>query len=308
MRFKISSQSISFLRSAVFGFAAAGLFFAPITASAQRPGEEIPRSGMDRIDQAEGIRRLRDFRQQRLVGDYVFEFQLEHKPRRAPTVRYEGIMWGTWNSRGPLTRFKIFGQPSGGETPQDVVELIVQNGPMPEAWMRRSGGGDFERVEGDALFEPLLPELLYSVFDLQMPFVYWPDFVYEGPSVIGAGRVAQRFLLLPPEDSHSAQRDIKGVRVALDDTYNALWRVEIIDVQDEVRSRFAVESFQKVQEQYIVKRITLTDFSSKDKTTFNVEKADVGLRLDPALFELPKIPRAKSGSLEHESSGQCDAM
>ncbi|HKK17898.1 MAG TPA: hypothetical protein VJ952_04380, partial [Opitutales bacterium] len=197
-------------------FAAVGLFFALAPVFAQRPSDNIVKPGMERIDQEEGARRLEAFRQQRLEGDYVFEFQLEHKPRRARTVRYNGIMWGSWNDQGAVTRFKIFSPDSRESEPAGLVELITQNGPEPKAWIRDHASKDFKRVEGEALFEPILPGLVYSVFDLQMPFVYWDNFVYEGPSLIGASRIAQDFLMLPPADSESARQDIKGVRVSLD--------------------------------------------------------------------------------------------
>lgn len=243
---------------------------------------------MDRIDAEEGARRLADFRLQRLDGDFCFEFELEHKPRRARTVRYEGIMWGSWNELGPVSRFRV-SQQSGDRVQSvhapEAVELIIQNGVVAQAWIRRPGDTDFRRLEGEALFAPILPGLLYSPFDLQMPFIYWENFVYEGPSLIGASRVAQQFLMLPPEGSASAERGIAGVRVGLDDIYNALWRIEIMNTEGDVVSRFAVESFKKVQKQYIVKRITLTDYPSKGRTTFDVEKAAVGISVSSDFFD-----------------------
>lgn len=295
MHFENAHKRTVFLRPIHCLFAVVGLSFglfsalcfSPNRASAQRPGHAEARRGMERLDQEEEARRLEAFRQQRLEGDYIFEFQLEHKPRRARTVRYDGIMWGSWNAQGAVTRFKIFSNDSGEETSDALVELIVQNGPEPSAWIRRDTLEPFKRIEGEALFEPLLPGLVYSVFDLQMPFIYWDDFIYEGPSLVGVSRVGQNFLMLPPEGSQSARQGIEGVRVSLDDTYNALWRVEVMHDDERVHSKFAVESFKKVQEQYIVKRITLTDYPSKNRTTFDVEDASVGLRLDAELFDLP---------------------
>jgi hypothetical protein len=253
---------------------------------------------MERIDREEGERRLQDFRQQRLQGDYIFEFQLEHKPRRARTVRYHGIMWGSWNERGPINRFKILPVSEQDDSSEESpVELIIQNGFEPEAWIRRGERDAFEKVVGEALFEPVLPGLLYSVFDLQMPFIYWQDFTYEGPALIGASRVAQRFLMRPPAGYDFPGGSIQGVRVSLDDTYNALWRVEIINEDETIRSRFAVESFKKIDEQYIVKRITLTDYTSKDRTTFDVEEAHVGLLLDAALFRWSEGPPVETEEL-----------
>jgi len=287
MLFRKTSFLTLFKRSAVYGLSVAGLFCACISLSAQRAGGEKPSRFMERIDAAEGAQRLDAFRQQRLDGDFCFKFELEHKPRRARTVRYEGMMWGSWNELGPVTRFRV--SPPSDKVAEalnspEVVELIIQNGESPQAWIRRSDDEAFKLITGEALFEPILPGLLYSPFDLQMPFVYWDDFIYEGPTLIGATRVAQQFLMQPPAGSASVARGIAGVRVGLDDTYNALWRIEVIDTEGAVASRFAVESFKKVQEQYIVKRITLTDYPSKDRTTFDVQAASVGLSLNDDFF------------------------
>lgn len=287
--FRVAIESIfSVNRSACRVFVAVGLFFgcALTPVFAQRPNDTIVQPGMDRIERAEGIQRLKSFRQQRLDGDYVFEFELEHKPRRARTTRYDGIMWGTWEGGGALTRIRLFqggAAADGSERPS--TDWIVQNGPRPKAWIRPEGKTDFQLIEGSAIFEPLLEELSYSIFDLQMPFIYWPDFEYEGPELVGSSRVAQTFLMFPPQGSPSLEQGIRGVRIGLDDTYNALLRIEVIGEAGEERSRFQVESVKKVQEQYIVKKITLTDYPSKDRTTFHVTDASVGIELDTSLFE-----------------------
>jgi hypothetical protein len=199
-------------------------------------------------------------------------------------------MWGSWNDRGPVSRIRLFapGTEPGRELAAGsnfAVELIIQNGPRAEVWLRRSAQASFAKLEGAERFAPLIDGMLYRPFDLQMPFIYWPEFRYEGPRRVGATRVAQQFLMLPPEGSFSEQLGIQGVRVGLDEIYNALWRIEIVDADGELQSQFAVESFQKVQDQYIVKRISLRDFVSRDRTTFSVESAAVGLRLDDGIFD-----------------------
>jgi len=275
-----------FFRPTFYVFVGVGFFCAAAVSSGQRISDRLARPGMERIDQEEGAQRLASFREQRLDGDYVFEFQLEHKPRSAPTVRYDGVMWGTWNESGPLTRLQILPRRADEtSTPEPLVDLIVQNGVQPRAW-RKNDRGNFELMQGEALFEPILPEVVYSVFDLLMPFIYWEKFIYEGPDLFGASRVAQNFLMLPPEGSESERQGIKAVRIGLDDTYNALWRVEILGEEDEVRSKFAVRSFKKVQEQYIVNRITLTEYPARDATTFRVIEASVGLLIDEAMFDV----------------------
>lgn len=288
MRFRKTYFQSLYKRSAVFGLSVAGLFCVWIPLAAQeRAGGDRASRFMERIDAEEGAQRLDAFRQQRLDGDFCFEFELAYKPRKARTVRYQGMMWGSWNELGPLTRFRVAPvRPEAGEFVDSLkeVELIIQNGVSPKAWIRRAGQGTFTMIEGEDLFDPILPGLLYSPFDLQMPFLYWENFTYEGPTLIGTTRIAQQFLMQPPAESASAKRGISGVRVGLDDTYNALWRIEVLNAREEIASRFAVESFQKVQEQYIVKRITLTNYPSKDRTTFDVEAASVGIFLNRDLF------------------------
>ena len=275
-------------RSAVCGLTVAGFFCVYLQAPAQgRAGGERAYPFMERIDAEEGAQRLAAFRRQRLEGDFCFEFELAHKPRQGRTIRYEGMMWGSWNEWGPITRFRVSPvrlKDGDFSNAWQELELIIQNGITPQAWIRRDNENDFVRIEGEALFEPIMPGVLYSTFDLQMPFLYWKDFTYEGPTLVGATRVAQQFLMQPPATSASAQGGISGVRVGLDDTYNALWRIEVINAQSEVVSRFAVESFKKIQEQYIVKRITLKDYSSRDRTTFEVKTASVGISLNRDLF------------------------
>ena len=275
-------------RSAVCGLTIAGLFCAHSQVTAQlRMGGERASRFMERIDSKEGAKRLAAFRRQRLKGDFCFKFELAHKPRKGRTIPYSGVMWGSWNESGPITRLRVSSVRLKDNDPiysPQEVELIIQNGVAPQAWIRRNEGSDFKLIEGEELFEPIMPGLLYSTFDLQMPFVYWKDFTYEGPTLVGATRVAQQFFMQPPSFSASAQHGISGVRMGLDDTYNALWRIEVMNAESEVSSRFAVESFRKIQEQYIVKRITLSDYSSRDRTTLEVKAAAVGISLNHNLF------------------------
>lgn len=281
---------------AVLSPALLSLFFAfywPVMAQGLTRGDQRS-NRMRALHPEETVERLEAFRRQRLIGDYYFQFTLKHKVRRGPTIRYEGMMWGSWNHLGPVTRFRIFLNPDpslSAKEDTDFVELLIQNGSMQQAWIRPSTEPAFKRLEGAALFQPILPDFRYSSFDLQMPFIYWGNFTYEGPILLGAGRVAQQFLMHPPKPFIRANGEIGAVRISLDDTYNALWRVEVMDNNREKLSRFSVESFKKIQEQYIVKRITLKDFETGDRMTFEVEAASVGLSLKSGWFDpLASLP------------------
>lgn len=284
MRIDQTKLFFSKLRSAVSVFTVAGLFCACVSSMTFAQRVDHRESPYVRIDQEEGVRRMAAFRSQRLEGDYCFRFELAHLPRRGDKTTYRGTMWGSWNEKGPVTRFEISPSEVSPESDSDVVELIIQNGLSPNAWMRRGRSGSFNEIVGPALFEPVIPGVVYSPFDLQMPFIYWDGFTYEGPLRVQS-RIAQQFLMSPPKGSLSDARGIGAVRIGLDDSYDALLRVEVLDGDGKQLSRFTVESFKKVQKQYIVKEITLKDYATRDRTRFQVKAASVGLILKPTLFD-----------------------
>ncbi len=284
------------IRSAVFGFAAVGLFCACVSGLSygQRAGGDAPSRFMERIDQEEGVKRMAAFREVRLEGDFCFRFELVHKPRRGKNVYFSGTMWGSWNEFGPVSRIQLFSNPTDGAEVERAVEFIVQNGERSAIWKKVDD--TFMLIEGEAVFAPLMDGLVYTAFDLQMPFIYWDDFKYEGPSLALKSRVAQQFLMYPPVGSAAAVHGVEAVRIGIDDTYNALLGVEVLGEGDAVLTDFSVGSVQKVQGQYIVKRISILDRGTRDKTTFEVQAASLGLGLSAAFFDplrsdgAPEIP------------------
>jgi hypothetical protein len=240
---------------------------------------------MESIDAEEGAKRMASFRAQRLAGDFCFKFQLEHKPRRGDTIRYNGILYGSWNDRGPVSRFILYPRSVGDEVSMELppVELIVQNGVDPAVWIRRQAEAPFVRIEDGALFEPIFDGVLYTPFDLQMPFVFWQNYIYEGPSRV-LSRIGQQFLMQPPEGSLAKLNGITAVRIALDDTYFAMLKVEVLGEDAVPCSSFTVRGLKKVQGQYIVKTIQLKDLHSKDATDFKVKAASIEILLNPEVF------------------------
>ncbi|MBT4758164.1 MAG: hypothetical protein HOO08_07200 [Opitutae bacterium] len=245
---------------------------------------------MEKIDAEEGAKRIASFRAQRLSGDFCFKFQLEHKPKNSSqTFRYNGVMFGSWNERGPVNRFQLYPErvKRGKLVEVPPIELIVQNGVSPEVWIRHCAAEPFVRIEDEALFKPIFDGVIYTPFDLQMPFIYWNDYTYEGPANV-LSRIGQLFLMKPPEGSLSARHGISGVQIALDDMYYGLLGVEVFGVDGEPRSDFTLRSFQKVQGQYIVKEIVLSEVDGgkvQSSTGFKVKRASVGLIFDAAVFD-----------------------
>ena len=75
---------------------------------------------------------------------------------------------------------------------------------------------------------------------------------------------------------------IGGVRIGLDDTYDALFKVEVLDTGLNCARSLQSSAGKKFKEQYIVKHITLKDADTKDRTRFRVRAASVGLILPQA--------------------------
>lgn len=284
------------MRSAIGVCAVAGLFY--LACATVLFAESRERGNSSRfipgIDAAEGVERMANFRQQRLQGDYCFRFELEHLPRRGQAVVYQGTLWGSWNAIGPVSRFELWPVNESGSDTVQRVELIIQNGSQLAVWMRQGQSSEFQLVDGAALFEPIIPGVLYTPFDLQMPFIYWNEFSYEGPSRV-LSRIAQWFRMFPPEGSAAADY-VQAVRIGLDDTYDALLKVEVMGPDGAMRTDFKVESFKKVQQQYIVKEIALKDYGTRDRTRFQVNAASLGWNFDPSVFDpkltlsVPEIP------------------
>lgn len=273
---------------------ALGFFFIVVLSSAKASSENTRNRFSKNLSAEEGQRFLERFRAQRLQGDYCFKFLLEHLPRRGRTVRYQGTLWGSWNEAGPVSRISLNPVASLGEASTvPPLEWVVQNGQNPQVWARQGNSPAFTPLGDAALMEPLFQGVLYRPFDLLMPFIYWEDYQCEGIKTIGT-RIVQQFLMQPP--SEVAFPGLSAVRLALDSQYQALLRIEILNTEDKAITRFDVESFKKVQEQYIVKRITLGDRLSGERTRFKVIAAAVGLELPLSTFdaqnfsEAPQIP------------------
>lgn len=249
-----------------------------LSAQSRRGDSDSGSRFMERIDADEGAARLASFRSQRLDGDFRFEFTLEHVPQFDPKFRYKGTMWGSWNEQGAISRFSI--KVPHKESPDELIDLIIQSGIEPKVWSRKNVDASFHLVDGEGLFKPIIPGIVYTPFDLLMPFIYWTDYSYVGP-VRKSSRVAQQFDLYPPEDSIYAARGITKVRVGLDNEYDTLLFVEVNGADSEPKSKFSVEGWKRVDGRVIVKTISLEDLTTSDRTRFIVDDAEVGLTLNP---------------------------
>ncbi|MFI5358311.1 MAG: outer membrane lipoprotein-sorting protein [Opitutales bacterium] len=228
-------------------------------------------------DQAEGARILQEFRQLGLAGDYYLDFQLRVLPRRGDEKDFRGRFWGSRTAQGPVSRVELFDAKGA------VHRLLIQNGVTPQVWSWRDGQDAVEAPSLDHLFEPLLPGTELTLFDLEMPYLYWNDFVFEGVSKV-RGRPAHTFLLYPPPEIAAKYPELKGVRVQLDTQYHALVQSQLINADNRPYKSFTVLDLKKISDQWMVKMIDLRNEETRNKTRFQVTAAAVKLDLAPSVF------------------------
>ncbi len=242
------------------------------------------------LDKEEGDLVIERFRRLRWSSDFFFKFELRNIPRRGRGSVFRGKLWGKSNQAGPLHRVKI--SSTAREDPE-IVDLISQNGPKPHIWVYSGDPDAPVRELGETdLFSPLLEGLQYSPFDLQMPFIYWDNYVYEGANRT-KGRKAYRFLFYPPESIAIKNPELGAVRVYLDAKFNALLKAEMLDPEGRRIRAYKIISLKKVQGQMIPRVIDLVDIRTRNKTRITVVAAAMNLQLPSSNFrpqELGKEP------------------
>jgi len=256
-----------------------------------QPGSGRIRDRVEEVDPEVGAQMLKALRNSRYAGDFIFEYELRHFPHRGSTRLYRGTIFGTWNDTGNLMRINIENTPVGvadDSTEYDTIKFLIQNGSKRWIAHYRDTLDAPELLKGEALMEPLVPGLTYTPFDLQMPFLFWDEYEYEGAERI-KGRPAHQFLMFPPDEIQSIAPELKAVRIALDENYMALLRVEFLDQADEVFKSFRILNFKKVADEWIVKSIDLVDEQTREKTRFRIVSAAMNEKLDPANFRIDAL-------------------
>lgn len=218
-------------------------------------------------DQAEGARILADFRRAGIAGDYWLSFELRVMPRQGAEHTVTGSMLGMRGASGPLSRLSVGGQ-----------NWLIASGPQPEAWTAGATGESSPAAAGQAVADTGL-----TVFDLQMPFLYWTDFTYEGQARV-RGRPTHSFILRPPPGYVPPQPGLTGVRVLIDAQFQAMVQAEQLGAKGAVEKTIALLDLKKVGEQWLVKTIDVRDLRSRDKTRLTFTAAALSLALPVETF------------------------
>jgi hypothetical protein len=251
-----------------------GLTAISVRAAAPAKPPELAQVGLP--DAAETKEILEQFRKSGIAGEYFFEFELHALPRRGEETVFRGRLWAARNEQGAINRVEV------SDAAGKVRRLLVQNGEQPRLW--RFDGVAVKSLGAAEAFEPLIPGLEITAFDLQMPFLYWPGARVERIARSFRGRPANVFLFPAPRDAAANPAKITAVRAYLDTQYNALMQIEYLGANGVLKT-IALVDLKKIGEQYIPKSFDVRNEVTRDKTRFLVTAAALNLKLAPAVFQ-----------------------
>lgn len=234
---------------------------------------ELAQVGLPNADEA--ARLLQQFRRAGVAGDFFFEFDFRALPRRGVEQVFKGRLWGGRRAQASVFRVEIT-DLTGAQH-----RFLLRSGPDGAVW--RWDEGKPKALDLAASLAPLIPGVEITAFDLQMPFLYWPDAKLEKLTRTW-GRPAYAFLFSAPPDLASAPAGVTAARAYLDTQFNALMQTELLGSAGRVVKTFSLISLKKVGEQHIPKQADYRNELTRDKTRLQVTGAALDLSLPAATF------------------------
>ena len=266
------------------------LFLAAITpvviAFAAVPNAPPELAQVGKPDAREASRLVEQFRGAGIPGEYYLEFELRSLPRRGEGRTFKGRWWGSRNDQGAITRIEI--TDAAGMTHR----LLLQNGDRAAVW-RLTNGRPVE-IGIAELMAPLIPGIEISAFDLQMPYLYWPDVTVERITRI-LGRPSNAFIFPAPAAFKTQYPDISAVRAYLDTQFNVPMQSEILGASRKPAKTWAVLSLKTVDKQTLPKSIDYRNEITRDKTRLQITAAALNLSLSATLFQTAKLAEPAAG-------------
>jgi len=240
-----------------------------------------PRRGYDKVVELspdEAAQMWGAFKNSSIAGDYAMSFTLTHSPKRGEDVLYEGEIFGARRGEETLTRLRI--RKSGGEKFSD---FLISHSPSGGS-VAKAEGGKFAAVPKSDWFKPLVDGLIYSPFDLMMPYKNW-RWRYAGGGRIG--QAVYFFDLYPPADM---AEQIGKVRMAITREFNSPAQTEIFSPGGARLKTVSLGSVKKIDGLWIVRETSARDDATRDKDKLVFRAAAVRTVLDSKIFSDPSAP------------------
>lgn len=234
----------------------------------------VGRGATASVDPQEAAETLRLLREAGVPGQCYLEFELHALPRRGDERVYQGRLW-TARFEGALTLRVALDAGSGRS-----LRFLIENGPHPRVW--RWSEAQLATLPPSEWSNPLLPDVELSAFDLLMPFLYWPEAVYQGTERV-RGREARAFVFHAPE-GREVPAEIGAARVYLDAQVNALLQYDVLDRAARVLRMFSLVSLKRIEATVMPKVLEFRNERSRDKARLQFTAAMLGVDFAPGLF------------------------
>ena len=230
---------------------------------------------------------LQDSNQSSFHRGFAMNFKLRHMPRRGSERVRTGTLLGPYLGSG-VTRLLL--KSDSGNKKNEY--FLFQNGQTPKIWKSNFGDIQAKVITQTQFLEPLVGGMNQTAFDLLMPFIFWQA-EYEMSGKV-AGRPAHLFSFKCPVWMTEKKPNWHKITLALDDTYDAPLRVEILGVDQVPERTLILRSFKKLQDQWIVKEIDCRDRQTRSVTRMQITSSALGLDFDSSVF----LPSGLSQSVQ----------
>jgi hypothetical protein len=230
----------------------------------------------------EAARMLEAFRRAGIAGEYYLEFELRALPRRGEEQVFQGRWWGGRNAQGSITRVEL------ADAANRKHRFLVQSGQRSAVWKWIDGKA--VQLGAADVFQPLIPGVEVTAFDVQMPFLYWPDATLEKITRT-RGRPSNVFFFRAPAELAQAGVEVRAARAFLDTQFNALMQTELVGRDGRVVKTFSLLNFKTIDRQPVPKSADFRNEQSRDKTRFVVNAAALNLQLPAAVFDAATLGR-----------------
>lgn len=229
----------------------------------------------------EAAQRWAEFSRQRPAQDYCFAFTLEHRPRRGESEFFNGLIWGTAGDVSTAnTRISL--QAKNGCKRTEF--LILGNSGKPEIY--KFAENKVEKLSFSDWLKPLDSGVIYTPFDILMPFKVWQN-SYAGAG--REGRAVHYYDLVKPESFTGA--DISKIRVALSREFNAPFQTQYFDKDGEISRVLSLGSVKKFDEKWIVKELEMLDKKSRDKDIIKIVSAKFLTSFPAGIFDVNALSK-----------------
>lgn len=211
---------------------------------------------------------------------YLYHFEFTHFRKIGKPVIHFGALSAT-HPDSHVLRVDLFS--SSGEQIPYTSFLLIRDQKSSEVWKSEPGNPKAVKIEPADWLLPWTDGINHTPFDLLMPFVDWP-FEYEKSGRV-CGRPAHLFLFSPTKEQSFLQSPEHKIRLAIDDAYHAPLRIEHLDGGILPARIFSLQSFKKIEDQWVVKAIDAKHRDSQSRTRYELKAVAQGLDLPPSLFK-----------------------